>query len=362
MQLVLELDGDVDRARVEAALDGLVARHPNLRVGFRPDAGGRPVQVVARTVPMACAESDVRGRPVDEQDATLAGVAHEDRVTRFDLAHPPLLRASLVRTDAGDRLVVTAHHIVVDGWSMPLLVEELAALYAAGGDPAALPSPVPFARYLRWLAGRDHDEARAAWAEALDGVTEPSLVADPDPDRPALLPDVAGLELPAALTERLTAAARARGVTLSGLVEAAWALVLGTLTGRNDVVFGSTVSGRAPEVPGIERMIGVFINTLPVRVRLRPDEALGDLLDRLRVERARLLDHQHLGLSELQRLVGAGDLFDTLVVVENYPSRPTPRRGRARPPPSTMPLLPAGPPPTTSCSSAAAPATPPTTR
>jgi amino acid adenylation domain-containing protein/non-ribosomal peptide synthase protein (TIGR01720 family) len=325
VQLVLELEGDVDGPRLRAALAGLYERHPNLRVGFRSDVGGRPLQVVARTVDVALPEVDLRGRDEAALGAELAAVAVHDRVTRFDLARPPLVRTTLVRADGADRLVVTAHHIVVDGWSLPLLVDELAALYAAGGTgDHGLPAPAPFDRYLRWLAGRDHAEARAAWAAALDGVTDPTLVAPADPDRPPLLPEVGGLELPADLTARLAAAARARGVTLSALVETAWAIVLATLTGRTDVVFGSTVSGRSPEVPDIERMIGVFINTLPVRVRLRPDEPLGALLDRLRAERARLLDHQHLGLSEVQRLAGAGagDLFDTLVVVENYPVAP----------------------------------------
>jgi amino acid adenylation domain-containing protein/non-ribosomal peptide synthase protein (TIGR01720 family) len=322
VQLVLDLEGDVDGPRLRAALAGLYERHPNLRVGFRSDVGGRPLQVVARRVDVALPEVDLRGRDGAALDAELAAVALRDRVTRFDLARPPLVRTTLVRADGADRLIVTAHHIVVDGWSLPLLVDELTALYAAGGTgDHGLPAPAPFDRYLRWLAGRDHAEARAAWSAALDGVTEPALVAPPDPDRPPLLPEVGALDLPADLTTRLAAAARARGVTLSALVEAAWAIVLATLTGRTDVVFGSTVSGRSPEVPDIERMIGVFINTLPVRVRLRPDEPLGALLDRLRAERARLLDHQHLGLSEVQRLAGAGagDLFDTLVVVENYP-------------------------------------------
>jgi non-ribosomal peptide synthetase component F len=126
-------------------------------------------------------------------------------------------------------------------------------------------------------------------------------------------------QVPHDLTTRLAARARAQGLTLNTVVNTAWALLLARLTGRQDVVFGTTVSGRSPEVPGVESMIGVFINTLPVRVRLDPAEPLDRLLARVQTEQSRLLDHQHLGLAELQRMAGAGELFDTLVVFENYP-------------------------------------------
>ena len=327
VQLVLELDGRADADRLRAALRGLLDRHANLRAGFRSDLTARPVSVVLRDVAVDCAVVDLTGLDAAAGEAELAAVATRDRTERFDLARPPLLRATLVRMPGADRLVVTAHHIVVDGWSMPRLVAELQALYAAGGSEAAagLPPAVPFERYLRWLADRDRDgrdSARAAWSEALAGISEPTLLAPADPGRAPALPAIVRTRLPEGLTDRLTGVARARGLTLNTLVEAAWALVLARTTGRHDVVFGATVSGRSPDVPGIADMIGVFINTLPVRVRLRPGEALADLLTRLQAEQARLLDHQHVGLAELQRLAGADELFDTLLVFENYPLDP----------------------------------------
>ncbi|MFB9840601.1 condensation domain-containing protein, partial [Actinoallomurus acaciae] len=114
--------------------------------------------------------------------------------------------------------------------------------------------------------------------------------------------------------------ARARGVTVNTVVQTAWALLLGLLTGRDDVVFGATVSGRPPELPGVESMIGLFINTVPVRVRLDPAEPVGDLLARVQDEQSALMDHQYLGLAEVQRAAGIGELFDTLTVFESYPS------------------------------------------
>ena len=305
VQLILQFDGRVDLARLQRAFAGLLDRHPNLRAGFPTTPDGVTVQVVASGVEVPCREVD---GDVDR-------VAVDDRIIRFDHTRPPLLRASLVHTPEGDCLVLTAHHMVVDGWSMPLLVGELQALY---GD-VELPPAVPFTRYLAWLATRDRDEARSEWTEALADISEPTLLAPVDPGRQAVLPEVLRCQLPADLTARVADRARSLGVTLNTAVNGAWALLLARLTGRSDVVFGTTVSGRSPEVPGIEAMIGVFINTLPVRVRLRPAESVSDLLVRLQAEQTRLLDHQHVGLAELQRLAGAGELFDTLIVFENYP-------------------------------------------
>ncbi|MYZ07916.1 AMP-binding protein, partial [Streptomyces sp. SID2999] len=127
------------------------------------------------------------------------------------------------------------------------------------------------------------------------------------------------VELDADRTAELEAFARSRGVTLNTLVQAAWGVLLGRLTGRDDVVFGATVAGRSPELAGSEAMIGLFINTVPVRVRLRAQESTAELLDRLQDEQSRLIGHQHLGLADIQRATGLGELFDTLVVFESYP-------------------------------------------
>ncbi|KOG86371.1 hypothetical protein ADK38_31430, partial [Streptomyces varsoviensis] len=122
-------------------------------------------------------------------------------------------------------------------------------------------------------------------------------------------------ERTAALAER----ARAYGLTLNTVVQGAWALVLGSLTGREDVVFGVTVSGRPPELAGVESMVGLFINTLPLRARLRPAEPVSRLLARIQDEQTAMLDHQHVGLADIQRQIGIGELFDTALVFENYP-------------------------------------------
>ena len=133
------------------------------------------------------------------------------------------------------------------------------------------------------------------------------------------LPEEIIVELPEALTEGLSGQARSHSLTLNTILQGAWAILLGRLTGHDDVVFGATVAGRPSEIAGIQTMVGLFINTLPVRVRLRPAEPLSELLTRLQDSQSQLIAHQHLGLAEIQSLAGLGELFDTLVVFENYP-------------------------------------------
>src|SRR4029077_8189582 len=207
----------------------------------------------------------------------------------------------------------------MDGWSMPVLVQELLALYAHKGDASALPRVTPYRDYLAWLCAQDRAAAVAAWRELLAGLEEGTRLAPPDPGRRSMTPGQHLFGLSETLTAALTQRARAQGVTLNTLIQAAWGILLGRLTGRDDVVFGVTVAGRPPEIVGIERMVGLFINTLPLRMRLDPAQPLRALLAGLQEGQSRLIAHQHLGLAEIQALAALGDLFDTLLVFENYP-------------------------------------------
>ncbi|MFJ1747310.1 amino acid adenylation domain-containing protein [Streptomyces sp. NPDC088116] len=322
MRFAFELVGRVDAEALRTAAEVLLRRHANLRASFRRRKTGEAVQVIRRTVELPWDVRDLSGLGEDEQTAGLARILEDEKARRFDLAAPPLVRFVLVKlADDRFRLIMTNHHILLDGWSMPLLAQELFALYANGGAEGGLPRVTPYRDYLGWLAGRDREAARAAWKQALAGVSEPTLLAPAavGGEREAVAPQRVIRELPAELTTSLGQFARTRGLTLNTLVQGAWAVLLGRHTGRQDVVFGATVSGRPPEIPGVETMVGLFINTLPVRVELRPEESFVQLLTRLQDEQSRLMEHQHLGLRDVQRLVGVGELFDTLTVFENYP-------------------------------------------
>lgn len=195
------------------------------------------------------------------------------------------------------------------------MLRELFVLYA-GGD---LPTPTPYREYLSWLGRQDRRTALAAWQHALEGVSEPTLIAPEGSDLRATVPDELRVRVPEELTSALDAAVRRCGVTLNTVVQAVWGVLLGRLTGRDDVVFGGTVSGRPPEIAGVESMVGLFINTLPVRVSVRPGDSWADLLTRLQGQSVELMSHQYLGLSDILRAQGVDKLFDTLTVTENYP-------------------------------------------
>ncbi|MBD0322077.1 MAG: AMP-binding protein, partial [Aldersonia sp.] len=315
VQAMLTLEGVVDGARLRGAAQALVDRHANLRVAFVETEDG-PRQIVVRAADVGWHEVDLRTSA--DTEGELAALVAADATDRFDLAQPPLLRFTLVRTGHESyRLLMTNHHILLDGWSTPLLVQELLVHYAGGG--AALAPAAPYRDYLDWLARRDAAASIEAWRNALSGVDAPTRA----------VPSLAGItstetgevsiDLGVGATTALAELGRRYGVTVNTAVQAAWAMLLHTMTGRTDVVFGGTVSGRPAEIAGVEQMIGLFINTLPVRVQLDPRESVAELLRRVQLEQAALLDHQHVGLTDIHRAVGLPELFDTLTVFESYP-------------------------------------------
>ncbi|MFF7202533.1 amino acid adenylation domain-containing protein [Streptomyces sp. NPDC008141] len=322
VQQVLDLSGPVDGETLRRAAQALLDRHAPLRAGFRRRSDGTPVQIVPRDAELPWREVDLSAQDGGVRETLADAVAADERAGRFDLARPPLLRCALVRLGAEHcRLVLTFHHIVADGWSLPVLHRELMAYY--GTPDPGLPAVTPYADHLARLARQDRDAARGAWRAALGGVDEPTRLVGTPADGAAPVPGQVRVELSEGTTKRLTERARERGVTLGTVVQAAWGLLIGRLTGSQDVVFGTTVSGRDSEVDGVESMVGLFINTLPTRFRWQAGESLGLLLARLQDEQAHLMDHQHLGLAEIQRLTGTAggtELFDTLVVFENYPA------------------------------------------
>ncbi|MGW7418084.1 non-ribosomal peptide synthetase, partial [Streptomyces sp. NPDC054863] len=318
-QRPLRLSGPLSPAVLRTACDALLARHPALRASFVSLASGRSVQVVHEDVRAPWREIDLTELDAQEQRTRLAELLAEDRTRRFDLARSPLLRVALIRLAAEEHLLlVTHHHMLLDGWSLPLVFRDLFALYAHGGSDRGRP-PAPFAGFLRWLGAQDDERAAEAWHEALAGLDEPTLVAPGAEPAAGTLPELVSTALDPAATERLTAAVRAGGLTLNTLVQGAWAMALGHLLGRDDVVFGATVAGRPPELAGAEETVGLLMNTIAVRVVLDPARPLGEALADLQAAQAGLRPYHHFGLAEVQRGAGIGELFDTVVGFENTP-------------------------------------------
>ncbi|MBE8520678.1 amino acid adenylation domain-containing protein [Amycolatopsis sp. H6(2020)] len=324
VQATADLAGPLDVDALREACAALLRRYATLRAYFRHRRGGDAVQLIAAEVGLPWTEIDLSTLPGADREERLGRLAAEDRERRFDLAHPPLVRFTLIKVAAGRyRFLWTAHHIATDGWSVPILIRELATLYAHG-PAAVLPEVAPFRNYLAWLGRQDEREARQAWREVLDGLTEPTKVAPEVDGHLKAVPESAEVVLSRDETAELVAWARRHELTLNTVVQACWAILVGRLTGRRDVVFGSVTSGRPAELPGVETMVGMFINTVPVRADLDPAGTLAELLVFLRDQQARMSAYQHVGLAEVQNdvpgLAGTGELFDTAIVFENVPA------------------------------------------
>ncbi|MFI5776149.1 amino acid adenylation domain-containing protein [Nocardia sp. NPDC051570] len=320
LQLVADLEGPLDVPRLRAAASALPARHASLRACFRTRKSGEPVQVVPEVVELPWAEVDLADLPDAVRRGELERITDDDRVRAFDMARPPLLRGTVIRLgDNRFRFLLTAHHIVVDGWSMPILVDELFTAYG-GRSELASEASVPHHRdYLAWLGRQDREAARAAWSRALAGVDEPTNVVVPDRSPVADLPRTTVVTVPATATRELAGWARNRNLTLATVVQGCWGLLIGQLTGRTDVVFGVSDAGRPAELTGVEAMVGVFANVLPARLRLDPAQTVADLLDSFQREQFALMPHRHLGLTEIQELIDVTGVFDTVVAFQNYP-------------------------------------------
>ncbi|WP_316250510.1 non-ribosomal peptide synthetase [Tsukamurella columbiensis] len=332
VQTIIDFEGTVDADRFAAAVGELMARREALRARFVADGLDAPVQVIAAPGPVPHRHEDVRD--ADDPEARFDAIAAAERRRGFRLDREPGVRFLLVRMGEREfRLVVTNHHILWDGWSAPVIFRDLLAAYA-GVDPAALAAGRPQASlrdYFTWLQGRDIEAACAAWAAELEGLAEPTLLARALGRRPGTPAGADGgpsgegrdevrATIPDNLNAAVTRLAGKLGTTTGALLQATWAIALGGATGLGDVVFGSVQSGRPAQLDGVEDLVGLLITTAPVRVALDPRATVRDLARGVQEQYVRLLDHQHLGLTGITRVTGRDELFDSLFVVENYPS------------------------------------------
>ncbi|MCV7037471.1 amino acid adenylation domain-containing protein, partial [Mycolicibacterium moriokaense] len=306
VQLDITIAGPLDPRLLCEALTTVIQRHPHLAARFCTSLS-EPVQILT-------ADPDIGWQYCElDTDEQIEELRAAERAAVCELADSRPFRAALIRTaEHRHEFVLTVHHIVIDGWSLPLLLQEIFAGYYGH----RLPAPVPFRKFVTWLAGQDRDAAEVVWAKVFDGFETPTLVAPADRPGPR---DVSFARVSAETTRALGELARSRRTTVSTVLQAGWARLLMTLTGQHDVAFGAVTSGRPAELAGSESMIGLLINTVPVRANATPTSTVGDLLDRLQEGYNDTLEHQHLALADIHRVVGLDRLFDTLFVYENYP-------------------------------------------
>jgi len=323
-QFAVAVDGPADAERLEAAWQRVVDRHPVLRTSVVWEGVKEPIQVVHRELPVRMARHGWEGTDPGVLEGRFEAFREGLRNRPFDLRRPPLIRLDLVRLGPErHRLIGTFHHILLDAWSVQILLAELLALY---GGRLLPPPPRPFRDAITWLRRQDREAARGFWQRQLAGFTTPTPIGpEPRGESPGAVargPRSAQGErrIPAAASAAFLAAARGLGVTPGSVFQAAWGLLLGRRAGARDVLFGLTVSGRPPSLEGVESMVGLFINTVPCRISFRDDEGACDLLTRLGRRQGELQTHAHAPLVEIREgsdIPRGRSLFESLLVVEN---------------------------------------------
>ncbi|MEV3967397.1 non-ribosomal peptide synthase/polyketide synthase [Streptomyces sp. NPDC050698] len=328
-QLTFVLDGVPDPAVLAGAWQRITDRTPVLRARVVWEDVPEPLLVVRRRAAVPVEFADWRGLTAAEQDERLRDLLDRDRARGVDLTRTPLQRLVLARvSDGAVRVVWSFDHLILDGWSLFQVLSDVFACHAglSGTAPMTLPERRPFRDYVAWL--REHTDGADAerhWRARLDGLSETTaLPFDREPRESHRAESTAAVRvtLPEATTKALQDLARTAGLTMNTLVQGAWAVLLSRQAGRDEAVFGTTVSGRPDELPGADAITGLFIATLPTRVRVPRDEPLLTWLARLQQEQSEDRRHDHVPLHRMTAYTDLPEraaLFDSIVVFENYP-------------------------------------------
>ncbi|HVI47207.1 MAG TPA: amino acid adenylation domain-containing protein, partial [Chitinophaga sp.] len=326
---------DIDVTAFIGSWNYLLQQHSVLRTGFYSDVFSIPVQCVYKDVEVPVVLQDYRKLDVPAQQQAIREYEQADKEMGFDFTQPPLMRIYLARLDE-DRYYFcwTYHHILVDGWSMPVLMDSLLKSYEqlTAGKSLSLPVEDRYEDYIQYIEQQDKDKAEAYWKCYLADVSEGSLLpfinAMADRNKGAGTYATHQLQLDAGITMQLSRFAQRHRITLNTLVQGVWAYLLYCYTGRREITYGITVSGRPDNLPGIERAVGMYINTLPFHTQVDSSETIAVWLHAIQQQQLESREHQFVQLAEVQRWTGVqGDLFDSLFVYENYPARATTTAG-----------------------------------
>ncbi len=324
-QLTCALKAPLDPKALREAWRSMVLRHAVLRTRFAWKAVERPLQVVEARAALPWQEMDWRESPGEEQ-ARFEAFLDQERRRGFELREAPLFRIALVRTrDDLHRFVFTFHHLLLDGWSLPILLQEVARSYAllAQNEEPTLPPIPPYRDYFAWLENQDPLAPERFWRTYLQGLEAPTPLgidrSQPSGDEAYFTRDIA---FSPAVADALRAFAQRHLLTPNTLMQGVWAILLSRYSGEREVVFGATVSGRPTDLPGAEAMVGMFINTLPLRVAVPFQSPMLPWLKSLQRENAQLRQYEYASLVQIQgwsQVPRGVPLFRSILVFENYP-------------------------------------------
>ena len=331
LQVRFTLRGRLDVSAFEDAWQQIVRHHPALRMSVHTPNQEQPLGVVWRSVDIPWTHEDARSLSNTEPNQRIEAYCLRDRRQQLDLSKAPVMRLARIQSDDDQHHIIwTCHHILLDGWSASVVLQQVLATYNAirsGADPTVSPRSPSFKDYLAWLKQQDETAAESFWRQKLQGFRAPTSLRLGSPDGNGQGSradyDQKVVSLNEALSTRLQELSTSSKTTPNALLQAAWALLLGRLSGSDDVMFGTTVSGRSAAIPGIESMVGFFTNAVPVRVRIDAQSlSIVHWLQQLRDEQFEMQAHEHVPLSDVQawsEVPGYQRLFDSLLVFENFP-------------------------------------------
>ena len=327
-QLLCTFCGKLIFSAFTQAWEQVIARHPVLRSSFYWEEIEKPLQMVSRKVKLPWVRLDWRNLTPDEQKKHLEDFLSSDRQQPFQLNVAPLMRFTIIQLgEETYQFIWSHHHILFDGWSMQIVLKEVLAFYEANqrGEDLRFPPTRPYGQYIQWLQGQDIEGAKKFWQKTLQGFAAPTSLGgnrDKGTYKGKEKYNEQHFQLSEMVTEKLQLAARSHHLTLNNLVQGAWGLLISRYSGERDVVFGGTVSGRLPTLEGVDSMVGLLINTLPIRVDVTGNQELLKWLQDLQIQGLEREQYGYCSLAEIQQMsnIPSGlSLFESILVFENYP-------------------------------------------
>ncbi|MEH1944123.1 MAG: amino acid adenylation domain-containing protein [Nostoc sp.] len=325
-QLLCILSGKLNFSAFQKAWEQVVARHSVLRSSFYWEEIEKPLQMVNKQVDLPWVQMDWRHLTPDEQQIHLEEFLSSDRQKGFNVTQAPLMRFTIIQLgEETYQFIWSHHHILFDGWSMQIILKEVLAFYEATqrGENLRLQGVRPYREYIEWLQQQDSDKAKNFWQKTLQGFETPTLIGNREQGTGNRgIYNEQRFQLSQTVTEKLQSVARQHHLTLNNLVQGAWAILIYRYSGETDVVFGATVSGRPPQLEQVESMVGLFINTLPIRAKVTAKTELLPWLQQLQTQALEQEQYTYFSLAEIQQLsdIPAGlPLFESILVFENYP-------------------------------------------
>lgn len=334
---VYELNGALNVAHFQQAWQSVIARHSILRAGYVWEGQAEPLQFVLRQLTIALDYRDQRELSATAQAAALANYMAEERATGFDLTKPPLLRLALFQlAEERYHFVLTIHHILIDGWSLPLLLHDVVAWYEAhrAGTQAQLPTVPPYQSYIRWLKSQDVDAAAKFWQAYLQGIARPTplgivredLTEDVTTETPVTQVVTERYQcveqtLDTVTTARLQDIAKQERLVLNTFLRGIWAILLHRYSGQADVLFGATISGRPATLPDAGAIVGLFINTVPIRIQVTAEQPLLEWLQPLQRTAHDVEEQGYCSNGQIHSwsaVPGSLPLFESILVFQNY--------------------------------------------